>query len=105
MNGAQTLVGAGGVALVATNFWTGGQRGSVSAGLFGSGDPGVAHKALLTLGGEMIFVVVLTILAGLGDTWGAAMAVAIVGLWILWAINHYAPTSTSGTKSAQGGAA
>lgn len=105
MTGAQTLVGAGGVGLVAANFWFGGSHQTVSAGLFGSGDPGAAHSALLGLGGEMLLVVVLTVLAGLSDAWGTAMAVVVVGLAILWAINHYAGSgsSTSGATK-QGGA-
>lgn len=103
MNGLQTLVGAGGVGLVAANFWFGGQRSTVSAGLFGSGDPGVAHKALVTLGGEMLLVVVLVVLAGISDAWAAAMAVVIVGLAILWAINHYGSSSSS-SQTKTGGA-
>lgn len=103
MNGYQTVVGAGGVGLVALNFWLGGQRSQVSAGLFGSGDPGVAHKALVTLGGEVLLVVVLTVLAGISDAWAAVMAVLIVGLGILWAINHYGSSSSSSAKT--GGAA
>lgn len=98
MTGAQSLVGLGGVGLVGANFWFGGDHPTVSAGLFGSGDPGAAHGALLRLGGEMLLVVVITVLAGVSDTWGTAMAVAIVGLWILWAINHYAKGGVQGTK-------
>lgn len=94
MTGSQTLVGAGGVGLVFANFWFGGDRPQVSASLFGSGDPGTAHTALVKLGGEMLLVVVLTVLAGLSDQWGSAMAVVIVGLAILWAINHYSKSST-----------
>ena len=107
MTGAQTLVGAGGVGLVFANFWLGGgnQRSTVSAGLFGSGDPGAAHSALLSLGGEMLLVVVLTVLAGVSDAWGSAMAVVIVGLAIIWAINHYGASSTSSTSKTSGGIA
>lgn len=107
MTGSQTLVGAGGVGLVFANFWLGGgnQRSTVSAGLFGSGDPGAAHTALLSLGGEMLLVVILTVLAGVSDAWGAAMAVVIVGLAIIWAINHYGTGSKSSAPSTSGGVA
>lgn len=104
MTGSQTLVGAGGVGLVVANFWFGSDRQGVSAGLFGSGDPGTAHTALVKLGGEMLLVVILTVLAGLSDQWGAAMAVVIVGLAILWAINHYSSSSSSSKTATPGGA-
>lgn len=105
MTGTQSLVGFGGVGLVAANFWFGGQRSQVSAGLFGSGDPGVAHTALLTLGGEMLLVVVVTVLAGISDAWAGVMAAVIVGLWILWAMHHYGKQSSPTTQPRQGGAA
>jgi uncharacterized membrane protein YuzA (DUF378 family) len=95
MTGSQTLVGAGGVALVAANFWFGPSKKTVSAGLFGNGDPATAHKGLAGMAGQMVFVIVATILAGLSDTWATVMTLVIVGLAILWAINHYTKSSTS----------
>jgi hypothetical protein len=91
------------VGLVVANFWFGGSRSAVSAGLFGSGDPGVAHKALIALGGEMLFVIVATVLAGISSTWAATMTFVIVALAILWAINHYSsakkPAPTQGATT------
>ena len=101
MNGKQSLVGYGGAGLILADFWIGGQRGTVAAGLFGSGDSASAHAALLKLGGEALLVVVLTILSGVSDSLGSVMAVVIVALWVLWAINHYG--SSSPTKTQTGG--
>jgi hypothetical protein len=98
VTGSQTFVGAAGVGLVAANFWFGSSKDTVSAGLFGSGDPTAAHKALVGLGGEVAFVIVATVLAGISGSWAAALSVIMVGLFILWAINHFssAKTTTSG---------
>jgi hypothetical protein len=93
MNGVQTVVAAGGVGLVVANMWTGTQRQQV-AQMFGGGSAPSAHTALVQLAGEMLFVVVATILAGVSDVWGALMAVVIVGLWLLWAMNHYGAKTT-----------
>lgn len=97
MNGSQTLVGAGGVGLVIANFWFSPAKSQTSAGLFGSGDPAVAHKAILGLGGEILFVIVATMLAGISQTWATVMTLVIVGLGILWAIHHYSKSTTSTT--------
>ena len=99
MNGSQQLVGWGGLGLVGVDFWLGGQRGTVAEGLFGTGSTASAHSALLRLGGEALFVVVATILAGVNDSLGTVMVVAIVGLWILWAMNHYGNAGKSSTAS------
>jgi hypothetical protein len=95
MTGSQTFVGAAGVGLVAANFWLGSARSTVSAGLFGSGDPSAAHKALLGLGGEVAFVLIATVLAGVNGAWGAAISVVMVGLIILWAMHHFSPATAT----------
>lgn len=102
MNGTQSVVGFGGAGLVFANFWFGNDKGTVAAGLFSKGgDAASAHKALLTVGGEMLFVIVATVLAGASDSIGTVMAVLIVGLWILWAMHHYGPTQrTTSSKGA-----
>jgi hypothetical protein len=105
VTGSQSIVGAGGIGLVLANFWFGSNRKVVSAGLFGNGDPSAAHQSLLVLGGEALFVIVATLLAGISDSWGAAMAVLIVALWVLWAINHYAGGTQTQSASAGGAAA
>lgn len=105
MTGKQTLVGAGGAALVLVNYWVSPSRQTVSAGLFGTGSTSDAHRSLATLGGELLFVVVATMLAGLSDGFGSVMVAVIVALFVLFAINYYgggvtasrSPAATSGT--------
>lgn len=101
MTGLQNVVGFGGAGLVFANFWLGGKRHEIANGLFGSasGNTTTAHGDLLTLGAEMLFVIVATVLAGISDAWASIMAVIVVGLWILWAMNyfgHFKQTTTGG---------
>ena len=102
MNGTQSLVGFGGAGLVFANFWFGGNRASLSGGLFGKGSTSAAHSVLLTLGGEMLLVLVLTVLAGVSDGLGSVFSVLIVGLWILWAMHHFAGGASPSTSSSKG---
>lgn len=90
MNGTQSLVAAGGIGLVIANYWTGPAKAQVSSGAFQKGgDVAAAHGQIKIIAGELLFVGVATLLAGLGDTWATAMVVLIVALFTLWAINHY----------------
>lgn len=103
MTGTQSVVAAGGIGLIVANMWTGTQRKELAA-IFGGPAASVPpHTALVQLAGEMLFVVVATILAGLSSNWGTAMAVAIVGLFILWAINHYGAGTKPATSQTTGG--
>lgn len=94
MSGQQQVVAAGGAGLVAIAFWTGDGRKKIKAGLFSSGADAAAQQAahveLTKLGGAVLFVGVATLLSGLSASWGAAMTAVVVGLFILWAINHNA---------------
>lgn len=106
MTGQQSLVAAGGVGLILANMWTGPQRAELGAIFGGAGTNVDPHKALVQVAGEVLFVLVAVILAGLGDGWGTAMSVAIVGLFVLWAINHYGSgTQHRATTTTIGGAA
>lgn len=90
MNGKQSVVAAGGVGLIVANFWTGPGRPAIVGGLFDkNGDPAAAHAQIKMLGGELLFVAVAALLAGISDGWGSAMAVLVVALFVLWAINRY----------------
>jgi hypothetical protein len=101
MTGKQTFVGAGGAGLVLLNFWTSPARQTVSSGVFtNSGDTAATHKSLAVLGGELLFVIVATLLAGMGDSFGSLMVAVIVALFVLFAINHYGGgVSTSSSSS------
>lgn len=96
MSGKQQAVGALGAALVAANFWTGSNRPLVSA-VVGKGstpaDAAAAHTALKSVGLELLFVAVATLLAGLSDGLAGAMIAVIVALFILWAVTHFGPQS------------
>lgn len=102
MSGTQTLVGAGGLALVAVNFWTSDDRQTVSSGIFTkSGDAHAAHLSLAKVFGELVFVVVAVVLAGLSNTWAMAMAAVVVALFVLFAINQYGGgVQSAGAQSA-----
>lgn len=101
MSATQTLVGLGGTALVAANFWHSPDRASVSSAIFSGSDLSSAHQAILDVAFEGIFVVVATVLAGVSDSWGSTMVVLIVALWILWLMN----TGLGAAKSTHSGIA
>lgn len=86
----QSLVAAGGIGLIVANYWTGPARSTITGGLFGSGDTGAAHSQLGVMVGELLFVIVAAILAGISDAWGTAMVAVIAALFILWSIHHFA---------------
>lgn len=101
MNGQQNIVAAGGMGLIAANFWFGGARGTVAQGLFKSGGSTYAyHTELKKIGIEMVTVAAMTLLAGISSSWGTAMVAVIVGLFILWALLHYSGSTqpTTGTQ-------
>lgn len=93
MNTKQDLVAVAGIGLITANFWLGGARDTVSAGLFnGAAHPdqvASAHTSLKTAGAELLFVAVATLLAGMSDNAGTAMLSVIVALGVLWAIHHF----------------
>jgi hypothetical protein len=93
MSTKQSLIAAAGLGLTGVVFWTGTQRPAVSA-LVWNGDSSGSGKVLLQIGGELTFVFVLWLLAGQSDGAGMAALAFIVGLWLLWAIQHYAKTPT-----------
>lgn len=92
MSGVQTVVGAAGIGLIAANEWTSGDRGVFRGVLWDKGaNPAAAHKAVVRLGGELLFVLVAVIIAGLGGHWALAVGAAIAALWVLWLINRGSP--------------
>jgi hypothetical protein len=101
VNGAQTLVGLGGTGLVAANFLHSSDRTALSSAIFSGSNLSAGHQAFLDLAFEGAFVVVATVLAGLNDSLGVAMVVAIIALWVLWFIN----TGLGGSKSTHSGIA
>lgn len=100
MNGAQQVVGLGGMGLIAVNFWTGSQRADIGPLLAGKAAPN-SHTAFREIGAELLFVVIATALAGVGGSWGTAMAAVVIGLFILWGIQHYSnPQPAKATTTA-----
>lgn len=91
MNTQQSVVAAGGLGLVAANWWTK-QRHVIFAGAFNSSastaQQAAAHKALLTVGAQLLFVAVASFLAGTSSGLGNAMVAMIVALAILWLITY-----------------
>lgn len=97
MSGSQQLVGGGGVALLLLNTVTGPTRKTITDGMFNSSaspkQTAAAHTALVRLGVGALFVAGAALLAGVSSQWGAAMSVMILGLFLLWAMNHFAKGS------------
>ena len=91
MNTQQSVVAAGGLALVAANWWTG-SRKTIFAGAFNSSastaQEAAAHKALYALGLQLLFVAVAAFLAGINTSLGNAMLAMIAALAILWLITY-----------------
>lgn len=99
MSKATTVAVAGG-ALIAVNGWYSPQRQAVSDILNGKANAGPAgHRAILQIGGEALVVLVAVVAAGSSDNVGTGMIAAIVALWVLWSINHFA---TAGPMAAPG---
>lgn len=115
MDGTQALVGLAGVGLIAANEWTNKTDRVYLSSLFFGGnatggpeqsDPNLLaknHAVLIKIGGELLFVVVATVVAGVSATWSTTVLVALVALWVLWLINRKgggvlatAPASTGG---------
>lgn len=97
MTGDQTLVAAGGGALVLLNLWTSKDRTTISSGVFNSSATAsqitAAHKLLIRYGGALLFVGVATLMAGVSKSAGTAFVAIIGGLFLVWAMNKYSPTT------------
>ena len=91
MQGQQTIVGVGGIALVGVNFWTSNQRPTLSAVFDNSkqADPTAGHQIFLAIGAELLLVFVMAFAAGASGTVGNAMVAVLATLWVLWAIRYY----------------
>lgn len=98
MTGKQQLVGAAGVGLVLLEFWTSDAHSVITGGLFGSSSPTAGHSALKTFALELVFVGGATLIAGVSDGWANAMLALLVGLGLLFAINHPHPFQTAAAK-------
>lgn len=100
MNGTQTVVAAGAVGLLAVNEWTNKDKGVFGGVLWNGTNPPAAHAALVRLGGELLFVLVLVILAGTGGSWPATAGAIVAGLWVLFLIRRYGATPAAAKSSA-----
>jgi len=103
VSGTQALVGAAGVGLIAANAWTGQQRGQLAAVLGPDGAPGgtnttQAHAAAKAIGAELLGVLVLVLVAGVGDGAGHACLAILAALWIVYLLNR--TPSTHGATGA-----
>lgn len=91
MNTKQDIVAAAGMGLIIADFWLGNSRAPIAAGIFGraGGSAGNAHADLKKYAGELLFVAVATLIAGVSDGAGSAMIAVMVALGVLWSIHHY----------------
>lgn len=98
MDGAQSLVGVGAAGLLLANEWHSADRGLFGGVLWSKGtDPTEAHKALVRVGGELVFILVAIMLAGVSSTWAAVVGVMVAALWVLWLINRHGATAPAKT--------
>jgi hypothetical protein len=82
----QGLVGLAAVGLVAYDQWD--NRAVLLAPVKGQTvTSGSYGDELKTLGLEVLGVIVITVIAGVNDTWGATMGLLVLILWILALIN------------------
>lgn len=92
-SGTASLVGVGGVALVAANFWTSPARATVHSGILDKNATADAttdaHKTLKGLLVQLLFVGAMVLIAGVSDSAATAMLAILAALGVLWAINHY----------------
>lgn len=54
-----------------------------------AGSAHTPHGALVAVGGEVIFVIIATVIANTGPKAATAMVALFVVLWLLFLINHY----------------
>lgn len=85
---AQAVVGLAAVALVAADQWN--ERAVLLAPLKGqkAANPVAYTEQLKMLGLEVLGVLVITVVAGVNDTWASVAGVLILILWILFFINR-----------------
>lgn len=90
MDGKTAIVGIGGLGLVAANYWTGNQRRLLGGAVFTPSHGGrtEAHSALLAVGGELLLVGLLYLLAGASDQLANVAVVLVLTLWVLFAITR-----------------
>lgn len=97
MDGTQTVVAAAAVGLLAANEWTNSDRGVFGGVLWNGSDPAAAHAALVRVGGELLLVFVLVILAGLNGSWPMTVGAIVAALWVLFLMRR-----STGTAKAAG---
>jgi len=87
------LVGGAGAALLAVNFWTSGDRGTVSNGAFNGSasdaDVAAAHAVIKRYAAAAALVVVLAAIASTGGQASSTVLAIIAALWIVWLIRHF----------------
>lgn len=91
MNTKQDVVAVAGMGLILADFWLGNSRTPIAAGIFGrpGGNAGTAHADLKKYAGELLFVAIATLVAGLSDSAGSAMLALMTALGVIWSIQHF----------------
>lgn len=97
---ARNMVSTGvtvlGLGLVAANTLTGPNVKSVQGVLQGQGDPSKAHTALLSVGAQVLFVLVLAFLADWNADLGSVIVALLLGLWLVWAVGNASKIQEAG---------
>lgn len=98
MNGKQELVAVAGLALVGLDLWKGKARHDIGGILTANpkaGAIGTAHRDLVGIAAELIFVGALVLIAGMNDQLGTAAIAIIVALFVLWLMLHTSSSSST----------
>lgn len=99
MNGSQQIAAALGGGLIAANFWTS-QRHIFTTGALNSSasssDTAAAHTVIRNVAVEILFVGLGVLVAGVNGKAGGAVVAALLALWIVWLITHYAQPKKGG---------
>lgn len=100
---SRTPVIAAGLGLVAVNFWTSNQRPAIAGLVFGDTKGAqaqqAARNAALGIGGELVLLLVLSVVAGASDSLALGMLAVVGALWVLWGITYYsAPHAQTTTQ-------
>jgi hypothetical protein len=77
-----------GLGLVIANSLTSKTFSNIASILQGGGSTSDAHKALLLLVGQVVFVMVLAFLAEWNPDVGSVIVALLLGLWLVWAIGN-----------------
>lgn len=77
-------------ALIVVNGFTSGHISAITGVMKGtSKDTTASHNAFLMLGGEIVFAIGLSLIAGINDAANKLAISLVLGLWLLWGVQNF----------------